>query len=281
MSRVPGRMAARAAFLIVVSVLVMSGCVTADPGSDTAPTQTATLEDPGEVGGGDVATDSVDSAEADLELLLGSVRGYTQNWNEAAADFVRNYVNESVDAETFVSEAEDQLFAMGAAQGGMESLATRVQDPALGRWMDELAQAYDAKLAASQALVDAVQDGAAEDEQAAQADLSRAVTDALALVDKLPRALRNLAPKSDRAELASELEQLLGAASDVAGVSLRESWAGLSEAYQQEFCAAYRESPEGMWLGMQSNLQGDDPASEARRRILTREVYHDFFGAIC
>ena len=208
MSPIRRHRAVTASLLLVATTLVLSGCAVEYSDDADIPPQSAAVTEPEDSTTPDAAPDVAQGAEADL-ALLASAQTYSQQWNDAAAGFVSGYADESVSAETFVADAEGQLTEMGDAQAGIESLAVDIQDPSLSRWMYDVAQTYDDKLSASEALVRAVESGTEGDQEAAVADLTDAVAAAQELAAQLPDALQNLASDSERAQLATDLGDLI------------------------------------------------------------------------
>lgn len=180
--------AASATALGLATLVLVAGCATVE--NDSGGTTVAESMSIATPAAPEATTDASDSEPSDADsAAFDVVQAGLGKWNAAAEPFVIGYMDESVDAETWLAEAEYQLAEMRDALQGLGAAANLAQDPYLGDWMTDLAGNYAAKLAAVEALADAVADGSEEGQYAAQEDLRTAANDSKAIIRDFPAAV--------------------------------------------------------------------------------------------
>lgn len=123
------------------------------------------------------------------ERLLDEFFQLPKRWNAAAEPIVTNYLDPDVEAEMFVLEAEPQIVELQRIRARMVEVALALDDNGIQLRLRPLVENYGDKLAAVVALVEAVDAGDVEGEEAAATQLDASATEgrrlACELIEKL------------------------------------------------------------------------------------------------
>ena len=165
----------------------------------------------------DAAPESVDvettnAAEADLQVLA-DLQPDLGEWNEAAAGFLSGYLDEGVDGETWVADADAYLSTMDDTRTAVLTAAYMIADPDLSAWLQQSASIRYDQLSAAEALVSAVEYGTEDDQQTAWDDLTQAGGEGRDHALTLPDALEGMASDDEvedlRAMMTDTYQELL------------------------------------------------------------------------
>lgn len=124
----------------------------------------------------------------DVDVLAG-LGEHSGKWNEIAGPFVRDYLDSSVDAETWLASADQQFRDLRGVVVRLDAEVLSISDAGVRGVLGEIVTNYKRKLAAVNDLVSAVRDGDDDAQRAAADELTVAGQEgqqiATRLLDKL------------------------------------------------------------------------------------------------
>lgn len=106
-----------------------------------------------------------------------SFREFAKRWNDAAAPFVRDYLDPNVPADRWVREASQHVKELRSVHIEMYARTVAIEDAGIRGTLEDMTANYRTKLDCLTRIHIAVAQGNAEAEQQAQQDLSNAATE--------------------------------------------------------------------------------------------------------
>lgn len=121
---------------------------------------------------------------------MGRLGDLTGDWNRVTAPFMRDFLDPTVSAETWVRDARKPLAKMRAVVAEMNSVALLIEDPGVRATAKSLAGVYNTKLGIGTRLHLAVANGDDAAQSAALQDLERANAHHLVVAESVIGSLR-------------------------------------------------------------------------------------------
>ncbi len=117
--------------------------------------------------------------------LFEEIHKLTSRWNEAAGPLVRDYLDPTIPASTWVYQARSYLNTMRVTQNSMQFVASQFQHPEFRSIYRQISLNYKRKLAATTRIHFAVANGDSEAEERGQREMQAATAEAQVLVQRL------------------------------------------------------------------------------------------------
>lgn len=183
--------------MLVVAVVLLGGC-----GGDDGPS------------GGEKAIGATSKLSDHDAKIITDLGGHTSRWNEVVGPFIRDYIDQDVDADAWLASTGEQLRDLRVVVVRLETDVLGISDKGVRAVFGDIAANYKRKLAAATGLVAAVKAGDTEGEQAAAEELSAAAEEGQQLASSLIDRLRPYVDPEDLSRMlgdkAQDLEDLFG-----------------------------------------------------------------------